>query len=273
MRILVTLFLALLINYGSFSQSIYGYMGKRFYVKGAFTASPSIFSRNLEGNMAALKFNVIGTISADVVMNKKQVMAINYKRYSSVASVHSEGLGLIARQGFVFDGGSSSDSWEIGDFRFTTNEIGWNYQFFGKNLDAPLGTFISVGFGFAMSKFDAPFQTLNQSTTSGTLTNAQVLQFDNSTVITSPIIRFGLGKQTVFWDRFLFDVGMDIGLNLAFIGTQFASLNPFGSGSTSTGGSVLTQEEFERVSKKAVQNRVFMMNLVNFRMGLAFLLF
>lgn len=262
MRIGLTFLIAILISSSSYSQSMYGYLGKRFYINGALSASPSIFSRNLEGNMLALKFNLIGTVSANMVLNNQHVTAINYKRYSSVASVHSNGEGLVYRNA-LSDGGG----WDIGDYHFTTNEIGWNYQFFGSDLNAPLGSYVSLGFGMAFSKYDIPFQTLSTKSSNEV---PVVLSYDNTKSIKSPILRFGFGRQTVFWNNFLFDYGVDVGINLGFIATQFRTLDPFEAGSSS---STITQDDFEFVSKKAVQNRVFMMNLINFRMGLSYLIF
>jgi len=264
MRLGLTLLLTILIASSSYSQSMYGYLGKRFFVSGAFVASPSIFSRNLEGDMLALKFNLIGTLSANLVMNKKHAMAVNYKRYSSVASVQSEGEGLVYR---AVLGGEGRD---IGDYRFTTNEIGWNYQFFGDDLDAPLGSYVSVGLGIAFSKYNVPFQTFNTTDYDQT---PVILSYDNTKSIKSPIIRFGFGKQTVFWNNFLFDYGVDVGFNLAFVATQFRGLDPLGTSSGSSYGGTINQEELDFASKKAVQNRVFMMNLINFKMGLSYLIF
>ena len=273
MKTVITLFFCAVLSITATSQTSFGYLGKRFYIKGAFSASPSIFSRNLNGTMVALKFNKIGTISGNMVLNKKHVLALNYKRYSSVASVNAEGEGLFVSQILnSSDYSGTNESNELGDYRFTTNEIGFNYQFFTNDLDAPLGAYVSIGMGLAFSKYDVPFQVVT-SGYDGYNTYNYIVSFDNTKSIKSPIIRFGFGKQTVFWNRLLFDYGLDIGLNLGFVGSQLATAGAFFDFGSSNSSSDLDQEQLDFVSKKAVQNRVFMMNLFNFKMGLAYLLF
>jgi len=268
MRVFITFSLCVALGFSGFSQSMYGYMGKRFYASGSLSAGPALVHRDINGDWGRLRLNLIGTFSGNIVLNKKQVLALNYKRYAGVASVHSEGEGLIYRQTL-----GDYLGYDIGDFRFTSSEFGFNYQFFAQDLDAPLGAYFSVGFGMVYSKYDVPFQILSTNTSGnsyGNSTNPVLLSFDNTIPVRSPIIRIGAGKQTVFWNRFLFNYGIDIGLNLGHISSQLGTL-PFFSDSNS--GQDLTQEELNTNSKKAIQSRVFMMNLFNFKMGLSYLIF
>lgn len=254
--------LCIALGFSGFSQSMYGYMGKRFYARGSLSAGPALVHRGTNGEWGRLRLNLIGTFSANIVLNKKQVLALNHKRHVGVASVHSEGKGLIYRRTSGDFGG-----YDIGDFRFTSNEFGFNYQFFAQDLDAPLGTYFSLGFGMVYSKYDNPFQALSSI---DPFYNPTLLTFDNSIAIKSPILRFGLGHQSVFWNRFLFEYGVDLGLNLGYIGTQLSQLAGIFSSDYEY---QMTQEELNTNSKKAVQNRVFMMNLFNFKMGIGILLF
>lgn len=245
------------------SQSAFGYLGKRVYVKGNLSASPILFGRNLEGQFVFLRFNTIATLEADFVLNKKNVLGLNYKRYSSIASIGSTSL-----PGFE---DPIENSPTVNYYRFTTNEFGFNYQFFNKNIDAPLGVYLSLGGGIAISKFNTPIQgksTYQQTDYIGTPTTRQVFSFDNSKSFTSPIIRFGIGKQTVFWNRFIYDVGVDVGLNLGFAtnGLVLPLIND-------TQNEIRTQEDFDRAVRNGIQRRIFFTNLVNFRMGIAMLIF
>lgn len=240
------------------AQSSYGYLGKTTYLKGAISASPAPLSKNLDGELTFLRFNVIGNIELGKIINRKNVIAANYRYFANIAHVSSShNLDQIDYKRYT-----------IGYFKFRSHEVGASIYFFNKGLDAPLGIYQSLGLGLMFSKFDTPFLTLSHVSTSGE--EPKILSFDNSKTFLSPMLRVGLGKQTVFGKRFVFDVGVDFCLNLAYMKTLWVA--PFNS-PTNTAPDFIDQHDMDLNVKNSIQRRIFWSNLLNFKMGLSMLIF
>ncbi|MGB0403488.1 MAG: hypothetical protein ACPGEG_05275 [Salibacteraceae bacterium] len=267
---ITTTIAALLLTLSVNCQSTYGYLGKRVYLSGDLSAGPSILGKNTDGKRT-LVFNVTGTGSFNIVLNKKNVFDINYKRYSDVAGIRDLDGSYIS----VIPGETITE--ELGYYRFRTNEFGFSYKFFFKNLDAPLGGYASIGLGLAISKLDYSFNILSDRYANNDpyAPPSEIIQFDNGNRIISPVIRFGLGKQTVFGKRFFYNYGIDVGINLggiaAVIGPTIEELTS--TSYYSDNDRYISTQDLEEYTKKSVQKRVFMNQLFNFRMGIGMLIF
>ena len=149
------------------------------------------------------------------------------------------------------------------------NEVGLKYQYFFRNLDAPLGNYLTLGFGIAYSKYDDNFRAVGEDGRDA-FGNPQrrIIQYENNPVI-SPMLHIGLGKQTVFWNRFFYDYGVDLNLNLGYlgglVGYSFTELdNDYGNG--------LSEDDLQILGKAHLQQRLFFGQLLHFRMGIGILL-
>ena len=276
----ILLFLSLIISLKSFSQSIYGYLGKRVYVEGSLAASPAFFSRKTDGKYG-FGFNIIGSLSTNIVLNLKQEIDLKYKRYSGVASIHSQGFGIVWR--------NKDAGWDMGEYSFSSNEYGLAYKYYLNNLGAPLGRYLSFGFGIAISRYYNPisvsnyhaeydfsngpnsygYYLINYYFGTGPTNPQSNLIYRNSNKTFSPILRIGIGEQTIFANRFFYNYGVELGINLAYLGNAF--IKPLQSKDYQQ--IETTQKEFTKNAKLAVQNRVFGMNILNFKMGIGILLF
>ncbi|MGB0403487.1 MAG: hypothetical protein ACPGEG_05270 [Salibacteraceae bacterium] len=252
------------------AQSTYGYLGKRFYLAGDISAGPSIIGKNEKGNRT-FAINVTGTASLNLVLTKKNVLSFNYKRYSDITEVKNrDNIGI---ELFPTDDYYDKD---IGSYKFKTNEVGFDYKFFFKNLDAPLGSYISLGMGVGISHLEKSIFYNGEYEVDYYYTTPYTSFYSSTNAIYSPIIRLGIGQQTVFGNRFFYNYGIDIGLNLAGIYTVGRPLIEefVGSGiNYDYDDDHVTDNELEIFAKSSVQTRLFMNQLINFRMGIGMLLF
>lgn len=265
MIILLTLF--------SYGQSTFGYLGKRVYVNGNISAGPSLLGKNIKGN-TNFNINLTGTGSFNFVLNKKNVFEVNYKRYTDIATIRDLYYSALPDPIDIF----SSNNSDLGYYRFYTNEVGFSYQFFFKNLDAPLGGYASIGLGFAFSKLQTSYNVIANRNDGYYYDNQtrqrEIVSYDNEKgPIISPIIRFGLGKQTVFGKRFFYNYGIDIGINLGGIGSVITPFIDDFIGDYGYYNEIITEDELNDYTKSGIQRRVFMNQLFNFRMGVGMLIF
>ncbi|MGB0403489.1 MAG: hypothetical protein ACPGEG_05280 [Salibacteraceae bacterium] len=237
-------------------------MGKRIYLSSSISAGPSLTETDDNGNFK-FGINLTGTASLNFVTSKKNVLSLNYKRYSANATIYN----------YEIDTWGIDEEYDrIGNYRINSQELGLAIKFFQKNLDAPLGVYISWGIGFAVTQLETSFNALSITTDGwGQPLAYDLYRFDNSIIMYSPLLRFGLGKQTIFGKRFFYNYGLDLSFNFAgakSIADELSYTFIFAENDEH-----MSQEDFEKFTKMGVQKRLFFNQLINFRMGIGVLLF
>ncbi|UTW63354.1 hypothetical protein KFE98_04125 [bacterium SCSIO 12741] len=268
--------LVLMANHTASAQSPYGYKGKKLFLNYDLSGSLSILRMTESGENAFPALNLFHNVSLSMVTNKTTALGLNYKYYSDVASV-TDGANI-----GPFSSGPLSSSDFLAHERFTTNEIGVHITWYTSDLNAPLGRYVSMGLGLGMSNFPETFRVstyqedylkgLNETSSGVPNPDDVFIFYDNARPIISPIFRTTLGGQQLFFDRFFLNAAMEFGLNLGIIGAALSSngdpIEPILVGSGN-----IDQETLNQNTRAAVQQRVFMKNLLNFKIGGGILLF
>ena len=234
-------FFILLFSYASFSQ-VPGYMGMRWSVYGNIETFFNLSNKNQWDNLYSVNLKYRAGI--DYVLSKKNSLAVEYEYFQTASTYDPTNVSVVS---------DDPNGNNIFDINVRTMTVGLNYSWFNsdKGYIAPYGFYQQVGLRYLLCATTNEFGTMDRLSSAFTFANYQ-----------TAVITYGFGKRWIFFDRLLLHAGFEFGYVIG--------ANPLGMlGSGNYQSSYLNSDE----NYSRTINRLSALYLVNFNIGLGFLLF
>lgn len=217
-----------------------GYMGKRWYAYGNVQTFFNLTNNNQWNQKPGV--NLKYRAGLDYVLTKGSSLAAEYEYLQSAVRYEPESAASVSS--------NTSDKEFSAMVRSMTLGLTFSWYNTGKGSIAPYGFYQQVGLKYLLCAVTNEFGTMNRIRPGFTLDNFQ-----------SAVITYGIGRRWIYFDRLVFHAGFEFGYVIG--------ANPLGMVNISGSRSYLNSD----VNFSNTINRLSALYLVNFNIGLGFILF
>ncbi|UTW63367.1 hypothetical protein KFE98_04190 [bacterium SCSIO 12741] len=240
-------------------QNPYGYQGHRLYLQYNFGASVNLIGNKPENPTALPYLNRFHDLSLNYCLNRHWVAGIHGMYSRDVADIEYTSA-------HIFDSRKTYTP-------FRTTEVGIQFYRFINDLNAPLGTYLNVGLGMAITELDGTVRAsvITEAANWWNSTHQEtVFSYTQTRPYLSPMLRLGIGTQHLIGNHLMINVAGQLGLNLAWIHERRVATDIFSDDNIDS-SEMTSNEDLESLTKSATQSRISFKNFYHFRLGIGYL--
>ncbi|MBR9830607.1 hypothetical protein GYB57_00540 [bacterium] len=223
-----------------YGQKAPGYLGKRLSIGGNFQLSPAILNPNNNGNKGLFKFNTQFGVTAEYATNRHASILLHYQTYSTLKDYDEEVVFFDLNNNYY------DNSKLFGDLKVAS--YGFELRSYSESI-APYGYYLGIGLNYKVIELTQPM-----AFSSTTLVNRP----QNDSPYTMINLNLTLGKQRIYLNKIIVSTGINIGIPL-----EFSKLNLLST----------LEDDFTYNESDHVQKRIVLHDLLNFKIGVRYLLF